>query len=606
MSIRACRLFHGLAGLAIIGTLVALVGVGPGAARTGTDVLESRSLLGSYLAGRIARGQHDAVAAAEFYKSALDREPDNAALVEQALLMAATEGRFDLAVDLAGRLKSLAPDHRVTRLVLGLAAVKKGDFASAEKDFTAPGNGVMENLTLTMARAWMRVAQNDIAGAIALADGVKQAEWAKFYVRYHKALMYDVAGDTQQARANFESLFRSDMKSFRVALAYASHASAAGDNTLGMAILDEHARKSAGTAHPVAADLSKSLAAGEKARLLVATPAEGVSEIFYGLGEALASEGGISVGAIYLQMAIYLRSDAPFALASLANVYETTKNYAAAIDAYNRIPKGSPLELAIDVRKAQNLNLLDRVDEAKAILDDLVAKDPNDIQPLDALGTLMRGRKRYDEAIGYYTKVIGLIGTPERRHWTHFYARGTSYERTKQWSLAEADLQKAMQLAPDQPLVLNYLGYSWVDQGLNLQRGLKLIEKAVQLKPDDGYIVDSLGWAHYRLGNFKQAVKALERAVELRPEDPTLNDHLGDAFWRVGRRREAVFQWEQAMTLKPEPEDAEKIKAKISQGLPELPRAKTAKGRKSSVVRKAGPRNRAANGTPTTAFPDFQ
>ncbi len=132
-----------------------------------------------------------------------------------------------------------------------------------------------------------------------------------------------------------------------------------------------------------------------------------------------------------------------------------------------------------------------------------------------------------------------MIAKPEKRHWTYYYARGTCYERLKKWPQAEADLQRAMQLYPDQPLVLNYLGYSWVDQGRNLKQGMSLIEKAVSLKPDDGYIVDSLGWAHYRLGNYKEAVRYLERAVELRPEDPVLNDHLGDALWRVGREREA-------------------------------------------------------------------
>ena len=138
----------------------------------------------------------------------------------------------------------------------------------------------------------------------------------------------------------------------------------------------------------------------------------------------------------------------------------------------------------------------------------------------------------------------------------------------KKWTLAEADLQKALQLSRDQAMVLNYLGYSWIDQNRNLKQGLALIEKAVRQKPDDGYIVDSLGWAHYRMGNYKEAVKHLERAVELRPEDPVLNDHLGDAYWRVRREREARFQWDQALTLKPEPEDADKIKKKLANGLP--------------------------------------
>lgn len=586
--------------------LMLLTAGGPAAvARTGNEVREQKSLLGSYLAGRIARGQHDGLAAATHYRAALDRDPGNIALIEQALLMEVTQGGIEHAVNLSQQLIAAQSDHRMARLVLGIDAAKAGRFAEAGEHFKAPGNGLMEQLTLALARSWMMVAQNDITGAIAEADTINQAEWARFYVRYHKALMHDVAGRQPSAKAGYERIFRSDSKSFRVALAYARHAAASGDSKLAITILDEHTKKTGGTAHPVSRHLIDKLNAGEKAELLVATPVAGLSEIFYGLGEALASEGGVSVGAIYLQLALHLEPTSPFILAALANVHETTKNYEAAIAAYERIPQGSPLQQAIDVRKAQNLNLLDRVDDAKALLESMASASPDDIRPLDALGNMMRGRKRYDEAITYYTKVIGLVGKPERKHWPHYYARGTSYERVKKWPLAEADLQKAMQLSPDQSLVLNYLGYSWVDQGVNLQQGLKLIERAVQLKPDDGYIVDSLGWAHYRLGNYKQAAKYLERAVELRPEDPTLNDHLGDAFWQVGRKREAYFQWSQALTLKPEPEDAVKIQAKLDKGIVAAPIAKVQKPRKAKSVRNA-PAKKGAETRLAPEKPQFQ
>ena len=128
----------------------------------------------------------------------------------------------------------------------------------------------------------------------------------------------------------------------------------------------------------------------------------------------------------------------------------------------------------------------------------------------------MRARKRYREAIGYYTKAIALLGPLKKRHWTYFYSRGTCYERIKDWPPAEADLKKALKLSPNRPLVLNYLGYSWIDQNRNLSEGMQLIEKAVSLHPEDGYIVDSLGWAHYKLRNFEQAVRYLEKAVEFK------------------------------------------------------------------------------------------
>ncbi|MCL4766596.1 MAG: tetratricopeptide repeat protein [Hyphomicrobiaceae bacterium] len=540
-------------------------------ARTPDRLEEKRSLLGSYLAGRFARGQHDTTAAADFYARALTRDPDNEVLVEQAFLMEATEGDWTRAVELARHLVGIQDTHRMGQLVLGLTAFKSGNYAAADAHFRAAGSGPIGELTSMLLRAWVKLATGEVDSALELLEGGKQAEWAQFYIRYHRALIADLGRRPAEARKSFERVFKMDSRTPRTAMAYALHSAKAGDVKLAKAILNEHLDKSAGDGHPTTRALRDQLEAGQASTLLVSTVQEGIAEVFYGLGEALTGEGGISIGALYLQMALFVRPDFPFALAALANVHETTKRHAEAIEIYARIPRGTPLQTSIDIRKAINLNMLDRTEEAKALLDRLHGEDPADLRVLDAIGTILRGRKRYAEAVEYYTRAIGLLEKPEKRHWTYWYARGTSYERLKQWPQAETDLRKAMQLNPDQPLVLNYLGYSWIDQNRNLKQGLSLIEKAVALKPDDGYIVDSLGWAHYRLGNYKDAVRFLERAVELKPEDPVLNDHLGDALWRVSRFREARFQWQQSLSLNPEPEDAEKIKAKLQKGLAEKP-----------------------------------
>jgi Flp pilus assembly protein TadD len=269
-------------------------------------------------------------------------------------------------------------------------------------------------------------------------------------------------------------------------------------------------------------------------------------------------------------MALYLKPDFPFALAALANVYETNKQYARANAVYDKISPLSPLKLLVKIRSASNLDAQDRTDEALAVLIDLSREYPNDLRPLEATASMLRGRKRYAEAIKYYDRIIDMAGEPQPSHWAYWYARGTCYERIRDWPHAERDLLFANELNPDQPLIMNYLGYSWVDRNMRLKEGLALIEKAVDLKPDDGYVVDSLGWAQFKLGNYAEAVEHLERAVELRPADPILNDHLGDALWRVGRIREARFQWEQALTLEPESEDEVKIRRKLAQGLPPI------------------------------------
>ncbi len=586
--------FHGkalwLAGLLVAASITAM-SASPASAR-GDAPPEVRSLLGSYLAGRIARGQHDSEAAARYYGRALLSDPSNEALMEQALLMEMTEGRHEESIGLARALVAAQPTHRVGRLVLALGEAKAGRFDVAEEHFKASSSGMLGELTGALGRAWMLAARGEVKAAMDVLDNVKQAEWPQLFLRYHKALILDVAGRRSEARAIYERNFKVDAKTLRTTLAYVHHATAAGDMKLARAILDEHAKKVGGNLHPLAKAAIEEVRANKRMGLLISNATEGLAEAFYGLGELLSGEGGVNVGAIYLQMSLYLKGDAPLALAALASVHETTRRYDAANAYYDRIPKGTPLQSSIDIRKAINLNQIDKVDEAKALLETLAKADPSDIRPLDALGNIMRGRKRFQEAIDYYTRAIALVGTkPEAKHWTYFYARGTSFERLKRWPQAEADLQRALQLSPEQPLVLNYLGYSWVDQNRNLKQGLSLIEKAVSLKPEDGYIVDSLGWAHYRLGNFKEAVKYLERAVELKPEDPVLNDHLGDALWRVGRELEAKFQWQQALTLKPEPEDEAKIRQKVTAGLAPVQVPKVVK-RKAREPQRAEPPKR--------------
>ena len=561
----------------------------------------TRSHIGNYLAGRFAKGQQDTLNAADFYTRALSQDPKNDVLLEQAFQMQVMNGAFEEALPLAEQLAAVQPTHRMSRFLLGVAAFKAGNQAKADEHFKAASENPIGELTSAIARGWTKLSAGDQQGALDAVDLPKQPEWAQFYLRYHRALMADIAGRRQDARTAYERMFKQDSRTLRTALAYAQHAAHYGDFKHAKTVLQDQFQKSQGDPHPLAKDLRDRIEAKQKTPLLVTSAQEGLAEVFYGLGEALTGEGGVSLGTVYLQLALYAKPDHAFALAALASAQETAKRYEDAIATYDKIPKGSALQIAIDIRKAFNYNSLDKLDEAKAILDDLIKKDPRDLRPLEALGNIMRSRKKYPEAVTYFTKAIDIIGKPEARHWGYYYARGTAYERLKNWPLAEKDLKRALAFAPDQALVLNYLGYSWIDQGLNMKEGMKLIEKAVQLKPDDGYIVDSLGWAHYKQGNYKDAVRYLERAVEIKPEDPTLNDHLGDAFWQVGREREARFQWSQALSLNPEPEDLEKIKMKIERGLPAKAEAKSSKSRQAERVESSRRRSENKAGTPKRA-----
>ncbi|MFM2421976.1 MAG: hypothetical protein RL291_506 [Pseudomonadota bacterium] len=550
--------------------LVALAfGLLPSAAEARKDEVpaSSDSVLGNYLTGRVARGQLDTRLAASRLRAVLEKDRDNDALMAQAFELDVIEGNWERAVPAAERLATLQPQNRVARMMMGLIEFRRSNFDSADGHFKAASVNPVGELTGTLARAWTAQAKGNSREALDLLEKQKLPDWAQAYVRYHRALLLDVSARPQEARAIYERIAREDPRTLRTALAYAKHAGHQGDFKLSQQALANHLERARGEPHPVAQSTAAMAARGERADLIVMTVNEGLAEVFYGLGEALTNDGGVTVGKLYLQLALYLEPVSPFPLVALANIYEQAKQHDRAIETYDRVPRETPFDVPIEVRKALNLDQLSRTDEAQARLEDIAKRNPNDLRPLDALGNMLRGHKKFAEAAEVYTRAIALIKKPEPRHWSYFYARGMSYERTKRWPLAETDFQQALKLSPNEALVLNYLGYSWVDQGKNLREGMALIEQAVRLRPDDGFIVDSLGWAHYKLGNYAEAVRQLERAVELSPQDPTLNDHLGDALWRVGREREARFQWEQALTLKPDPEDETKIREKIERGM---------------------------------------
>ncbi|MBV1693223.1 MAG: tetratricopeptide repeat protein [Hyphomicrobiales bacterium] len=586
----AGRLGHiALRSLILSGGVIAAIAIAPlpAASQTATataavgssaDDYAPHSVLGNYLAGRIARGTFDVERSSDFLDIALKLAPEDPTLLAQAFETHVIAGRFSEAERLAPVILKTSPDSQLARYVLALADFRAGRFDAADERFKSSGGGPAAELIATLSRAWCLQAKGDVPGAFAVLDQGKGGELQQSFFRYHRGLIADLAGRTGEARASFEKVMKgADRRPVWLTLAIARNAARSGDTKAAIAALRQHIDRSQGDPHPSLTALLSDIEHGDRIEPYVKTSSEGMAEVYYGLGELFAGEGGLAPATQNLQLALYLVPNHAFALVSLANIHETAKQYELANQAYERVPPGGPLDTAINIRRGMNLNAMERVDDAKALLDEVARRAPTDLRPLDALGSIMRSHKRYEEAITYYNRAITLITKPDARHWQYFYSRGTSYERIKKWPQAEADLQVALKLSPEQPLILNYLGYSWVDQNKNLKQGMALIEKAVRLKPDDGYIVDSLGWAHYRLGNFREAVRWLERAVELRPEDPVLNDHLGDAFWRVGREREARFQWEQSLTLKPEPEDAAKTRRKLELGLPALAQPKSTK-----------------------------
>jgi tetratricopeptide (TPR) repeat protein len=543
-------------------------------AATVTDRPEPGTLLGNYLAGRVARGDHDTAAAADFYARALAEDPSNELILEQTFLLETAAADWNRAVELARELVKVEPSHRIAQFLLGCDAFKRGDYKEADEHFAAARQGPIADLTSILARAWVQQANGKTDQAFATLDTLSDADWAQFYQRYHRALIADVAGKREVARVAFAQAFKKNPATLRVADAYARHLVNSNNRKLAKQTLKTHIAKS--VEHPLSTTLLNDIEAGKTPPLLVTSPNDGLAEVFYGIGDALAGEGGLDMGIIFLQFALYLEPDFPLAQVALAEAYDSAKRYDLELAAFDNINEDSPLWLNVQIQKALALNSLERVDDAKALLEKIMAKSPKDIRPLDALGNILRSHERYAEARDYYSRAIELVGKPTKENWPLFYARGVCNERLKDWPEAEADLKKALELSPDESPVLNYLGYTWVDQSQNLKTAMDYIRKAVKLKPDDGYYIDSLGWAYYRLGNIQSAVEHLERAVELRPDDPVINDHLGDAYWRIGRKLEAKYQWQQSLTLKPDKDLIATIDKKLKDGLADAPATKAA------------------------------
>src|SRR4030088_1914611 len=530
--------------------------------------LRSLTTSGSYLAARHASVERDSNSAATFYRSALRSDPKNNELLDRAFISSLADGDIDEAVKLADRILTTDKSNRVARLVVGVQDLKLKKYAAAQLNINQSIRGPITDLVGTLLSGWASYGAGDTKSAIANIGKLAGPEWYPIFKDLHSGMILELAGKEKDAGARFERAYKLDDSMLRVADDYARWLSRNKDAAAATAIYEAFDKKL--PRHPLVLEELRETKAGKKLSPLVDSPQTGAAEALYGIGATLTRRGGEDLALVYLQLALYLHPNHSLALLSLADLYESVKKPAMAIKVYERMPASSARKRNAQVQLATNLDTADRSDEAIKILKTVTKEDARDLEAIMALGTIERGRKKFaDCAQTYSLGIDALPANNDKANSVYYYYRGICEERSKQWSKAEADMRKALELQPEQPHVLNYLGYSWIDQGINLDEGMKMIKRAVDQRPDDGYIVDSLGWAYYRIGNYEDAVKNLERAIDLKREDPTINDHLVDAYWRIGRTLEAKFQWAHARDLKPEPEELPKIEAKMENGLPE-------------------------------------
>jgi tetratricopeptide (TPR) repeat protein len=533
------------------------------------------TVAGNYLAALAAEARRDTAASATYYREALRGDPRNLDLLHRAMLSTLADGNMPEAFRLAERLAQREQANPLANLTLAVRAMRNRQFVTARSHLTRAGAAARgADLSASLLLAWTHVGSGDLKRALEIVDRLNEPQMA-VYRNFFGGLMADVAGARQTAGQRLKAAYEAERSTIRVADAYARFEARHGKRETAQEIYGRLAQ--APSSKPFIAAGQKAVEGGIAPEPLVQNVPQGAAEVLYGAGDSSGRQGSELVSLIYGQLAYYLNPASDIIIASLAESFESLGQQSRAVELYGKVDEDSGLKLRSAIRAAYALEQMDRGDEAVARLNEQAERTPAEIQVFDALAALHRGKKRWDEAIAASSRAIALVNKPERQHWNLFYGRGIAHERAKQWTRAEEDFRQALALLPEDPRtagdqrnkaqVLNYLAYSWVDMGMNIEEAFGMLRKAVELQPRDGYIVDSLGWAYYRLARYEEAVRELERAVDLRPADPVINDHLGDAYWKVGRREEARFQWNHARDLKPEPEELAKILKKIENGL---------------------------------------
>ncbi|MEL6201849.1 MAG: tetratricopeptide repeat protein [Pseudomonadota bacterium] len=528
----------------------------------------ARTFSGAFLAAAAARNDNDFAIAARYYDEALRFDPENEGLKQELMVALLTDGQFDTALIHARELTSSLDAERVARLIVGVEEVRSGEYGQAQATLLITNQNELERLLAGIMRAWAGAGLGNTQGAIDSVVNLSGPDWFGIFQNYHSALMAQAAGDIEQAKVLFQDGLNDTAGSgaapltfLRMIRAYAAMLQSEGELSEAQAVLERGL--TVAPTNPLLLAASASIAVDEPMDVAPYDPAKGVAEILLNLGSAINRDGAESFAALYLEMARASWPEEPQVLFELGSTAERLDQVEKAITYYEQVDANSPLHRVAALQQGLALSDLDRNDEAKVTLRALIDESPSDFRGYMALGGVHSFLREWEDASAVYTDALNNIEADDPRFWTVHYRLAISYERQKEWEKAEPAFLKALELSPDQPDVLNYLGYSWIDMNMNLERGLGMIETAVRQRPRDGYIVDSLGWAHYRLGNFDEAVAELERATDLRPRDPTINDHLGDAYWRVGRKLEAVHQWSRVLDMESDDVDFDLVRAKV-------------------------------------------
>lgn len=526
----------------------------------------AQSAYGAFLAARYAGASRDVDASARLYAEALAFEPGSELISERAFLAALLAGDFDHADAVAGAASGDAGASRLARLYLHAASLAGARLDAPEQDVSSDPFSAM---IAEMLAAWALVEAGEPDAARQLAAQSDTPFSATGYLAVHRALILEAAGDHDAAEAAYRAASASlELDDFTTVL-LGEFLERRGRRDEARAVYERRLTAARNGEDPEVAAALERVSEGRRAPRFP-RPNAAAARALYAPSALLTSQAPVDYSALYLRIIQRLDGDFQRNTMALAEMLEALALDGAAATAYRTIGDGP-----FGPEAAVNAAWLDfRSGEQDTALDQarLLAGETRRAAPRLLLADMLRASERCEEAAPLYEAVVDARrAADEALDWRPLYYAGICRQTTQGWAAAEPYYLEALEIAPDEPRVLNHVGYNWIVLGERVEEGFALVSRAAELAPENGAIMDSLGWGHFKQQRFDDAVTWLERAVERSPGDPTINWHLGDAYAAVGRDLEARFQWRRARELDPDAREAALLDRRLELGLPAGP-----------------------------------
>ena len=528
------------------------------------SIVHSKSLAGSYLAGSNAAMRGDYVAASKYFADTLLLDPQNQFIKYNAMLSNLSMGDVRTATNYAKEITSNSNNNQLADLLIFADHIKNERYGLAHKTLKRNEENYTE-LLFGLLNGWTELGRGKMSSVLKNFDEMNSNSTLRLFGQYHKALALAAVGDFETADKILSGNANGSLRLTRGSLiAHAQIMAELSKEKEALELIDNMALKGQDNELDL---LRQKIQNGSSTYNYVTSAKQGIAEVLFTLAFALNGSENDQTSLLYGRLAQNLRPNNAETILLTSELLRDQKQFDLAIENYEKIRKDNGLYLSSEIGRVETLIAADKPDLAIDALKKLSVDYKDSTRVLMSLGDAYRGQKKFTLARSAYDKTQSLIGKPNSSHWFLFYSLGICNERLGNWPRAEMNFRKALDLSPNQPLILNYLGYSLVEKNKNLQEARDMIEKAVAARPNSGFIIDSLGWSLFTLGNFEDAIHPMERAVELMPDDPIVNDHLGDVYWKVGRKREARFQWKRAISFDPEEKELIRIRKKLDIGL---------------------------------------